>query len=293
MTKVNLLRLKFANILSFKDEQEIFFTAESKYTNTSTSYIRNEKAIGEDLITPVAAFYGANASGKSNILYMLAIILRSFLGKPYQKFSMDNYRPFGLHDETMNKPSLLEIDFCVDEFRYILSITFDKTGILEEQLYEYQQKAKKIIYRREKAKLTKFNKDIISKYDLQYTEDTLSKRPDILVLDILDTKGITYIRPILLAVTIISKTAFGVPQRKDFFNEFAEEMLKNKTLKEKFVKFMQYADLGITDVIIDIIDPIVIGIENANIVFNNCLFVLVASGDFFKSSLVAFILCFL
>ena len=119
MTKVNLLRLKFANILSFKDEQEIFFTAESKYTNTSTSYIRNEKAIGEDLITPVAAFYGANASGKSNILYMLAIILRSFLGKPYQKFSMDNYRPFGLHDETMNKPSLLEIDFCVDEFRYI------------------------------------------------------------------------------------------------------------------------------------------------------------------------------
>ena len=107
----------------------------------------------------------------------------------------------------------------------------------------YQQKAKKIIYRREKAKLTKFNKDIISKYDLQYTEDTLSKRPDILVLDILDTKGITYIRPILLAVTIISKTAFGVPQRKDFFNEFAEEMLKNKTLKEKFVKFMQYADL--------------------------------------------------
>jgi AAA15 family ATPase/GTPase len=251
MTKVNLLRLKFANILSFKDEQEIFFTAESKYTNTSTSYIRNEKAIGEDLITPVTAFYGANASGKSNILYMLAIILRSFLGKPYQKFSMDNYRPFGLHDETMNKPSLLEIDFCVDEFRYILSITFDKTGILEEQLYEYQQKAKKIIYRREKAKLTKFNKDIISKYDLQYTEDTLSKRPDILVLDILDTKGITYIRPILLAVTIISKTAFGVPQRKDFFNEFAEEMLKNKTLKEKFVKFMQYADLGITDVIIE------------------------------------------
>ena len=251
MTKVNLLRLRFANILSFKDEQEIFFTAESKYTNTPTNYIRNEKAIDEVLITPVTAFYGANASGKSNIFYVLGYILRSFLGKPYQKFSMDNYRPFNLHDETINEPSFLEIDFCIDALRYILSLTFDKSGILKEQLNEYQLKSKKVIYSRENNKLIKFNKDIISKFDLQFTEDTLSKRPDILVLDILDTKGLAYIHSILSAVTIISKTAFGFPPTKDFFNSFAEEMLNNKQLKEKFVKFMQYADLGITDVYIE------------------------------------------
>ena len=56
MTKVNLLRLRFANILSFKDEQEIFFTAESKYTNAPTNYIRNEKAIGKVIMYPLPNF---------------------------------------------------------------------------------------------------------------------------------------------------------------------------------------------------------------------------------------------
>ena len=251
MTKINLLRLKFANILSFKDEQEIFFTAESKYTNTSTNYIRNEKAIGEDMITPVTAFYGANASGKSNILYLLAVIIRSFIGKTYKKFSMDNYKPFCLNDETLNKPSFLELDFCVDELRYILSITFDKTGVLTEELHEYKLKSKKLIYSRKNNKLTKYNKEIISKFDVQYTEDTLKQRPDILALDILDTKGVTYLHSVLYALIIISSTAFGIPQRPDFFQEFAAEMMKDKALKEIFVQFMQYADLGITDVIIE------------------------------------------
>ena len=251
MTKVNLLRLKFANILSFKDEQEIFFTAESKYTNTPTNYIRNEKAIGEEMITPVTAFYGANASGKSNILYLLAVIMRSFVGKPYQKFSMNNYKPFCLHDETLKKPSFLELDFCVDELRYILSISFDKTGVLTEELHEYQLKSKKLIYSRENYKLTRFNKEIISKFDIQYAENTLKQRPDILALDILDTKGVTHLHSVLYAVNVISSTAFGIPQRIDYFQEFAAEMLKDKALREIFVQFMQYADLGITDVYIE------------------------------------------
>ena len=151
--KVNLLRLKFANILSFKDEQEIFFTAESKYTNMPTNYIRNEKAIGEEMITPVTAFYGANASGKSNIIKILNEIVSSLLNRMDKKPSSDFYQSFALSEETLNKPSLIEIDFSVEAKRYILSMTFDKEGILSENLVEYAQKTKNILYKREKDKV--------------------------------------------------------------------------------------------------------------------------------------------
>ena len=149
MTKVNLLRLRFANILSFKDEQEIFFTAESKYTNAPTNYIRNEKAIGKDMIAPVTAFYGANASGKSNIIRILNDVVALLLNRMDKKPSSDFYKPFALSDETLDKPSLIELDFSLENKRYILSMTFNKEGILTENLIEYEQKEKNILYKRE------------------------------------------------------------------------------------------------------------------------------------------------
>lgn len=102
MPKINLLRLKFANVLSFKDEQEIFFTAESKYTNTPTSYIRRN-AIENELIVPVTAFYGANASGKSNIVKVFTDVILPLLGKTNNKISFDFCKPFLLDDASASR----------------------------------------------------------------------------------------------------------------------------------------------------------------------------------------------
>ena len=63
-------------------------------------------------------------------------------------------------------------------------MTFDKEGILSENLVEYAQKTKNILYKREKDKLVKTDKKIISKFDTVLTETSLEKRKDLLVLDI-------------------------------------------------------------------------------------------------------------
>ena len=246
MTKVNLLRLKFANILSFKDEQEIFFTAESKYTNTPTNYIRNEKAIGKDMITPVTAFYGANASGKSNIIKILNEIVSSLLNRMDKKPSSDFYQPFALSEEVLNKPSLIEIDFSVEAKRYILSMTFDKEGILSENLVEYAQKTKNILYKREKDKLVKTDKKIISKFDTALTETSLEKRKDLLVLDILDTRGLAYIHKIFEALKEITKTTFAnIIATYLNIDDLAEKLYNSPKLLSQVIAFIKYADLGV------------------------------------------------
>ena len=244
--KVNLLRLKFANILSFKDEQEIFFTAESKYTNMPTNYIRNEKAIGEEMITPVTAFYGANASGKSNIIKILNEIVSSLLNRMDKKPSSDFYQSFALSEETLNKPSLIEIDFSVEAKRYILSMTFDKEGILSENLVEYAQKTKNILYKREKDKLVKTDKKIISKFDTALTETSLEKRKDLLVLDILDTRGLAYIHKIFEALKEITKTTFAnIIATYLNIDDLAEKLYNSPKLLSQVIAFIKYADLGV------------------------------------------------
>lgn len=244
--KVNLLRLKFANILSFKDEQEIFFTAESKYTNMPTNYIRNEKAIGEEMITPVTAFYGANASGKSNIIKILNEIVSSLLNRMDKKPSSDFYQPFALSEEKLNKPSLIEIDFSVEAKRYILSMTFDKEGILSENLVEYAQKTKNILYKREKDKLVKTDKKIISKFDTVLTETSLEKRKDLLVLDILDTRGLAYIHKIFEALKEITKTTFAnIIATYLNIDDLAEKLYNSPKLLSQVIAFIKYADLGV------------------------------------------------
>lgn len=249
MPKINLLRIKFENVLSFKDEQEIFFTAESKYTNTPTSYIRRDSAIGNDLITPVTAFYGANASGKSNVVKVFTDIVLPLLGKTNSKPSFEFYKPFLLDDESASKPSSIEIDFCLNDIRCILFFRFDKTGILTENLTEYQNKNKRVIYDRIGSNIYKPDKEIISKFDVKYVEDSLSKRSDLLVLDILDTRGIPHIHDIFEALKDICKVTFiNIIETMFNMDSLAEKIYQDKSLHKKVVELIKYADLGITDI---------------------------------------------
>ena len=247
MSKINLLRLEFENILSFKDAQEVLFTAETKYNGSPNNYIKREKAIGENLITPTTAIYGANASGKSNFIEIFNII-GSFLGNTYSKYYMGHYNPFLLANETENAPSKVSIDFCIDDFRYVLDFSFNREGIIAEELTEYQSEDKKNIYTRKNENITKIDKTLVSKFDIAYVKDTISKRNDLLVLDILDTRGVEYFHNIFRGLKTLTAHHSKENEKNEFFTTFAKQLYENAELKKKFVEFIKYADLGIIDV---------------------------------------------
>lgn len=85
-------------------------------------------------ILRMAMIYGANASGKTNILKALEF-LREFISSPISvRDEPIKYLPFALDIE---KPSTFEIDFCHEDIMYSYSVELNTERILSERLDYY------------------------------------------------------------------------------------------------------------------------------------------------------------
>ena len=69
-----LLQFRFSNFRSFRDEQTLSMVAGSFKDSAET--VRHPLGVDEGVL-PVAAVYGANASGKSNVILALEYMSRA------------------------------------------------------------------------------------------------------------------------------------------------------------------------------------------------------------------------
>lgn len=98
-----------------------------------------------------AVIYGANASGKSNILLALQalkwIVSESHVFKEDSKIPC--YEPYLLASDSKTQPVELEIEFVIPgEYRYVYSISYDSSRIFSETLDYYPKKIKANIFSR-------------------------------------------------------------------------------------------------------------------------------------------------
>lgn len=137
-----LLEFRVSNYRSFRDEQ----------TFSMLAYPRHEEGLnthafstGVENIPPVlktAAIYGANASGKSNLLKAIQF-MRSFVIQTVTNPSPvlnAAFSPFLFDDDSVNKPSSFEITILVNSVRYQYGFSILKGRVLEEYLLAYPQK---------------------------------------------------------------------------------------------------------------------------------------------------------
>lgn len=138
-----LLSAKFENIYSFNEETRILFTA-SKSDLLPLHVSRAEKR--DDIsVLRMGLIYGANASGKSNIIKCLAIIKEFALnGWSNRKF---NY--FKMTDDPQERSSI-ELEFKVNNQFFAYGITFSKGGLLEEWLYKTGSRTDAMIFERKR-----------------------------------------------------------------------------------------------------------------------------------------------
>ena len=136
-----LLRATFRNILSFKEETQISFVA-GKSTLHPGHVFRAEKR--DDIsVLKSGIIYGANASGKSNVIKAISIIQEIALGR----FPLYRIEPFKLSsgDDTVSK---IEVEFKVDAKFYAYGLEFSLQGIKEEWLFEVNSRSEKAIFTR-------------------------------------------------------------------------------------------------------------------------------------------------
>ena len=142
-----LIQFNFKNFKSFREETTLDLSA-ARMTEFSDRVV----TIGNEKILPVAAIYGANASGKSNIYsafeYMSKYVVNSFkYGDEEEKFEEYRPTPFLFDSISSDAESSFEVYFTVtgDKAEKIYNYGFcvDREGITEEWLNVKAKTARK------------------------------------------------------------------------------------------------------------------------------------------------------
>lgn len=128
------------NYLSIRNKQELNFLAKGPASELVT-----EMSDGVFLYK-LGILYGANASGKSNILFALNEIFQ-LLVTPWSDATQGirGSIPFVF---TKNEPIEMHVSFYANDIRYDYDIKFNKKHILSEELYYYPNRSKTLFYER-------------------------------------------------------------------------------------------------------------------------------------------------
>ena len=130
------------NYLSIKDRQTINFESKGKDENDYFSL----DVGGTRRINKLGIFYGANASGKSNMLSALQTVFQLLAhSQTNRRESVQSRPPFAL---TKEEPTKLFVSFYADDIRYDYLIIYNQTRIIEEHLDWYPNKSKSLFYER-------------------------------------------------------------------------------------------------------------------------------------------------
>jgi len=139
-----ILELKIKNFLSFKDE--VVFSFEATSDTTLEDYYVVEIAPGLRILK-MAFVYGANASGKSNLLLAFNFIKKFIHNNPKEKDKKTAFMPF-MFDTTKDEPGNLELTFFVEDKKYKYILTLDRDIVLAEKLYFYPGTQPAVVFER-------------------------------------------------------------------------------------------------------------------------------------------------
>lgn len=241
-----LLKFRFSNFKSFRDEVVLDLRA-----SKISEYDYQIREIGKEKILPVAAIYGANASGKSNVIdafrYMRKYVINSFAygddsyGDNFDSmenvFSKPRFTPFAFGDQNKSNNEKMEFEvwFIDDQdkkartFDYGFSV--DKEQVIEEWLFVKAKTAKEyqeVFYRDKETGLECGNR--IPKMYKKILSDMLSPESLLITLGAkLKIEILSVVREWFLKSTVVN---YGDPA----FNFIASRMIPSAFVKDPYVR---------------------------------------------------------
>ena len=98
-------------------------------------------------VLPIAAVYGGNASGKTNLFKALNFA-KNLILKGTQPDGMIPVEPFRLDGNAGNRPSRFRFELLIDETIYEFSFAVTYKGVLEEKLVKVTSTSETVLYER-------------------------------------------------------------------------------------------------------------------------------------------------
>jgi AAA15 family ATPase/GTPase len=229
------------NFLSIKDKQTIVFLASSDKTLVNELTFEPKKGVK---ILKILMIYGANASGKSNILIAIQTLWMMLISaEDKESEKIEFYRPFILNN---NEPTEFEIVFWMGTRKFSYEIRFNENEILFEKLeYVTDSGIMSDLYERVTSKEIKFGStvEIKAKAKNDFNKETLKNHT---VLATLSKKNINAPKILSELYSWIKNNVIELGAYNNSI-EIAEYANKEPKVKEFLLDLLCRADFNITD----------------------------------------------
>lgn len=228
------------NFLSFKEKQTISFVATKD--KTSLEELTVEQKPGLRLLR-MAMMYGANASGKSNLLQAIQTLwMMLFNPKEKEHERIAQFQPFEL---TKNEPTRFEITFWANNRRYHYEIEYNSSFILyEKMMYTSDKGVLSLMFERKHDEVIKFGDiGIKAKQRDDFNRETLSNHT---VISTLNKKNINAPEVLRELYTWIKANVHVLGSHSNG-REIAEQSESNPKLKKLIIELLCKADFNISD----------------------------------------------
>jgi len=246
-----LIEFRFGNYRSFRDEQTLSMVAARKDQEHPENCVDWRK----ERLVKMAAIYGANASGKSNLIraagVMREMVTSSVDTASLGRSAVDTFR---LDPESRQGPSLFEMVFEDDGIQYRYGFVVSPERILEEWLYESPKASERRWFHRivdVETGETDWQKGPSLKG--QFSQLTEMTRPDALFLSVAAkfsheqlSTVFGWFRRKLRIVT--ASTKFAPVTQRHLFREAEVAGEDECHMKKWIIDLMTHADVGIGDI---------------------------------------------
>ena len=250
-----LIEFRVENHRSLREEQVLSMEA-GRGGDASDVRPRHVEGVNLDLL-PVVALYGANASGKTNVLSALAF-MRDAVLESANKWNPDEAIPrvpfaWGA---SKSQPSLFEVTFELDSIRYQYGFQLTEESIVEEWLFAWPHGKKQTWFERDGSTF-KFGENLQG--DNKLLQGVTRKNA------LFISTAAQFAHPQLTQIVIWFRNFWllnlGVavnPVFKEIISEFGIvelfgstplgfKKIRNDLLKKQFMNLLRGADMGITD----------------------------------------------
>ena len=236
------------NFRSFKDKVTLSFEA-TKDTTFESSHVV-EVAPGVRLLR-LALVFGANASGKSNLLAAFDYLRNFWFHQPADLYAPTESIPFLLDKVTPQEPTEFGLKFYTAGKKYWYVLVLDTHRVISEKLYFYKSAQPTLLFSRSfenGQSVIRFNPSVIK------IDATVSREIAVRCLPNMSffaaKKMINYSLPHINDASdwMRKRTHQIIDPGNTMFDSAGKMALNNDALKKYLVDFMHRADFNITDI---------------------------------------------
>lgn len=245
----------FGNFRSFKDIQTLNLASakiKSRYKSIDESNVIVNKKFKNSSFLKSKAIYGANASGKSNIIKAFETFISVIKNSVKDEDILNLVEPFRLSTETENEPSFFQLIFWIDDIRYRYGFELDKKSIYAEWLYAKPNERELPYFIRDNQEIIEIDKTNFSEGNKLVTlfEDSTSEneifRNNSLFLSTISSLGFGKLSKEIVGNIASIFVINGLGQTGLYSN--AGSSLGDSKKKKYIIDFLKHGDTGIEDI---------------------------------------------